>query len=370
MPIKFLCTILFTAIGTIALAQDKNPFKEIGKKGEIITLSDQKYNELFDQQDIQQVGTALIDIRTMKIVKLLNDDEAAKRLQDNSASGKFLSVDPKMNSFPWWSPYHFAGNTPIQAVDLDGKEIYFYTWDQGQQGQTTLHKIGEIDVIEQKNNIVYLTDLFGVQSTQKANLRDLGLEQTWILYDNTWRLVPDNKLNQSLDKISEKEWTSFLTPEQLEHGLEGIKGIGDKASLAVNVILAADGIKNVYKGIKARQTEALMQELTEKGVKYSAKDIVSIGKNTAGDVVFLEKGNAKAGLEHILRHTEDFVKAGIKEEDISKVVFDAATKGEKVGLQGTRPIYEVMYNGAKQRIAVSVGNNGFIVGANPAGSIK
>jgi hypothetical protein len=27
--------------------------------------------------------------------------------------------------FPYWSPYHFAGNTPIQAIDLDGREILF-----------------------------------------------------------------------------------------------------------------------------------------------------------------------------------------------------------------------------------------------------
>jgi RHS repeat-associated protein len=42
----------------------------------------------------------------------------------NSRLGKFLSLDPLMTEFPWWSrsPYHFAGNTPGMAVDLDGKE--------------------------------------------------------------------------------------------------------------------------------------------------------------------------------------------------------------------------------------------------------
>ena len=36
--------------------------------------------------------------------------------------GKFLSVDPLAKSFPWYSPYHFAGNNPIQNIDLDGGE--------------------------------------------------------------------------------------------------------------------------------------------------------------------------------------------------------------------------------------------------------
>ena len=39
--------------------------------------------------------------------------------------GKFLSQDPLVANFPWWSPYHFAGNSPICASDLDGLEIFF-----------------------------------------------------------------------------------------------------------------------------------------------------------------------------------------------------------------------------------------------------
>lgn len=36
--------------------------------------------------------------------------------------GKFLSVDPLTGNYPWYTPYQFAGNTPIQAIDLDGLE--------------------------------------------------------------------------------------------------------------------------------------------------------------------------------------------------------------------------------------------------------
>ena len=37
-------------------------------------------------------------------------------------SGKFFSVDPLTDTFPWYSPYQFAGNSPIAAIDLDGEE--------------------------------------------------------------------------------------------------------------------------------------------------------------------------------------------------------------------------------------------------------
>ncbi|MBK7883869.1 MAG: RHS repeat-associated core domain-containing protein [Chitinophagaceae bacterium] len=40
----------------------------------------------------------------------------------NPALGRFLSVDPLMNSYPWYTPYQFAGNMPIWAIDLDGLE--------------------------------------------------------------------------------------------------------------------------------------------------------------------------------------------------------------------------------------------------------
>ena len=35
---------------------------------------------------------------------------------------RFKSVDPLIKSFPWYSPYQFAGNMPIAAIDLDGEE--------------------------------------------------------------------------------------------------------------------------------------------------------------------------------------------------------------------------------------------------------
>ncbi|ELR69986.1 hypothetical protein C900_04430 [Fulvivirga imtechensis AK7] len=40
----------------------------------------------------------------------------------NPALGRFLSVDPLASEYPWYTPYQFAGNTPIQAIDLDGQE--------------------------------------------------------------------------------------------------------------------------------------------------------------------------------------------------------------------------------------------------------
>jgi RHS repeat-associated protein len=37
---------------------------------------------------------------------------------------RFLSVDPLTTSFPWYTPYQFAGNKPTIAIDLDGLEEF------------------------------------------------------------------------------------------------------------------------------------------------------------------------------------------------------------------------------------------------------
>lgn len=39
--------------------------------------------------------------------------------------GRFLSEDPLTKSYPQLTPYQFASNTPIWAIDIDGLEAYF-----------------------------------------------------------------------------------------------------------------------------------------------------------------------------------------------------------------------------------------------------
>jgi RHS repeat-associated protein len=55
-----------------------------------------------------------------------DDDEWGKqdygfRIYDGRI-GRFLSVDPLAKSYPWYTPYQFAGNMPITAIDVDGLE--------------------------------------------------------------------------------------------------------------------------------------------------------------------------------------------------------------------------------------------------------
>jgi hypothetical protein len=109
----------------------------------------------------------------------------------------------------------------------------------------------------------------------------------------------------------------------------------------------------------------LIKELASNGAKHSADDIIGIGKSFAGKIFFLEKGNAKAGLQHIIeQHGKEFTQAGVTTKSLPQFLMQAVLNGKKVGMQGTRPIYETTLKGVTKRVAVSTGSNGYIVGAN------
>lgn len=67
----------------------------------------------------------------------------------------------------------------------------------------------------------------------------------------------------------------------------------------------------------SRRTAETLEDLIElerKNVKHSPDQIVRIVRLPNGRIVFLEQGNARAGLRHIVKeHGEDFARRGIAE---------------------------------------------------------
>ena len=50
-----------------------------------------------------------------------NHYDYGARMQD-PRTGRFISVDPLSKEYPWYTPYQFAGNSPIRFIDRDGLE--------------------------------------------------------------------------------------------------------------------------------------------------------------------------------------------------------------------------------------------------------
>jgi len=77
----------------------------------------------------------------------------------NASLCRFLSVDPMSKDYPELAPYQFASNTPIQAADLDGLEMYYAADGSfiGQVGTGT-----EIRIVYDS----YITKAYGLISLQ------------------------------------------------------------------------------------------------------------------------------------------------------------------------------------------------------------
>jgi len=117
------------------------------------------------------------------------------------------------------------------------------------------------------------------------------------------------------------------------------------------------------------EKSALISELAQLGIKHTLEKIVKIAKQADGKIVFLEEGNSDAELQHILeKHSLEFADQGIKQNQIPDIIIKAITEGKAIRYQGkkqTRIIYEVNFNGKTHYIALTVSDNGYIVGANP-----
>ena len=109
----------------------------------------------------------------------------------NPALGRFLSVDPLINSYPFYTPYQFAGNKPINSIDLDGlEEKIVIHWVEKKHADGCL-KITNTSVKINKDGGWFEVD----PVTKKPNGRVYGITETYYYFYN------DNKIYKGKDLL-------------------------------------------------------------------------------------------------------------------------------------------------------------------------
>ena len=107
-------------------ANAQKPFKELGLDNEVkvLTLSNGRYIEHFTYDTLRQIGSVMFNTVTGKVEYFISDSDLEKMsvATRNREVSRFLSVDPLTAKFPGLSPYQYASNRPIDAIDLDGLE--------------------------------------------------------------------------------------------------------------------------------------------------------------------------------------------------------------------------------------------------------
>ena len=208
-----------------------------------------------------------------------------------------------------------------------------------------------------------------------AEQRITGFNETIKLLFTDQELLLEN-IGQGLTDSLETEGISYYLGGMAFDSLLGygsakvIEKIADLAGTGKTAGKIADvldeGGTDVLNNLKPQN---LMDELASSGVKYNPDDVIAVTKTADEKLVWLENGTDTAGLNHIItEHADDFLNKGITQEQIPDYVMNALENGKIVGYQGRgtgRPIYEFTYNGEIHKVAITVGDNGFVVGANP-----
>ncbi|WP_343694021.1 RHS repeat-associated core domain-containing protein, partial [Chitinophaga sp.] len=92
-----------------------------------------------------------------------NEQDYGMRVYDGKAE-RFLSMDPLTREYPWYTPYQFSGNTPIQATDQDGAETFLeqFHFSKRQYAKFQIARAKWLVEEEQKRrNIVLMADIYG-----------------------------------------------------------------------------------------------------------------------------------------------------------------------------------------------------------------
>jgi RHS repeat-associated protein len=110
-----------------------------------------------------------------------NQQDYGMRVYDPRIA-KFLSVDPLTQKYPWYTPYQFAGNRPVDAIDLDGMEPKTVnkdhkTIDLPVRGATG---VPDNDPVAYGNEIKQWLDLLNYEMPVKV-LKDANRSYPWLI---------------------------------------------------------------------------------------------------------------------------------------------------------------------------------------------
>ncbi len=136
-----------------------------------------------------------------------------------------------------------------------------------------------------------------------------------------------------------------------------------------NTCMLASPAGAVGEAVPEARRQSLVEEVAAAGHKISPADVVQIARAPDGRVVWLERGDDRAGLSHILRagRIRGFTDCGVAYAEIPGLAIRALTHGTRLGtVRNGGEAYEVDLGGGRSvKVVVVIGSNGYIVSAYP-----
>ena len=262
-------------------------------------------NEIYNTSNFQDYGMRLYDTRI----------------------ARFWGVDPLKSDYPMLTPFQFASNSPIWAIDLDGLEAYivngkFDRWGpiKGAEAPViVIKKAGDLDGVTLKNNS---KDYFGQNITvaqfykraQRVYAEGGTYDETAQAYVN----AQDNKREAAggneIDNYYQMEYPNFdvYSPKNSYKRWNDIRGTGYSKIENLNNLAGADAAVNsvvlLLMGLSFDSTYGATQWRGQKGpfenvMMYFTKNIEvpfkALGTGSKGNYVDNVTTIVKNGSYHI-----------------------------------------------------------------------
>ncbi len=173
-----------------------------------------------------------------------NQQDYGMRIYDTRL-GRFLSVDPLIAKYPWYSPYHFAGNNPIRYVDLDGGEPQDHSanYQYNNIGGKKSFYGGEIELNDPQLGRITVRMVNDVTTKQSWFVTKKPNTNEYMYYkaaDGNHQSMHIQKNKGELPTVTGGQFLPYQTPEQIEDAR--------RARVAGEFV---DGFSKIYVGILA-----------------------------------------------------------------------------------------------------------------------
>ncbi|TCN53840.1 RHS repeat-associated protein [Flavobacterium chryseum] len=216
--------------------------------------------------------------------------------------GKFLSQDPLTKDYPFYSPYQFAGNSPIMAIDLDGLEMKI---------STTVSSSEKINSTSSKITMVFNTDIhFKVLNATGVKVEGFEkvIEQAQLNIMKTYSDLTGTGTQLGLTNFKGKKvnvnkggiFYNYTVTSKVKTSYEMITSLGQIKANDYVIILGDDRLKAVtYKG-----TNINPPAYTDLEGQVMILDIKNLGAklNSNGRYDFNGGGEAVRRISNVINH--------------------------------------------------------------------
>jgi len=241
-----------------------------------------------------------------------NQQDYGMRIYDPRL-GRFLSTDPITAKYPMLTPYQFASNTPIQAIDRDGLEEYHFRLTLDKQGRTHLQLIGKPKYYNEHSWLGGLIKIKDKILTERAVV-SYNNEDYYIGFHGTqgtgnsdamylfklWKAKPDA---QTFPYLFYSEFQSNMGAS-----LEAVERTRDNLVTALYTQLIAapmayplKGKDMDWRGTGKNYKDALEEAFKKTGVDKEEFEVTKWGKDKYGKSVPVEyrsKGGAEVNMDY------------------------------------------------------------------------